>query len=67
MDTQLQKVFWQETELDSRVEEILLRYSIWARFAQYGARYADLYVAAILEQGHFVLSFTDFLRTFLTP
>ena len=34
-----------------RVEEIILQESPWARFAQYGARYADLFAAAIREQG----------------
>lgn len=39
-----------------RVEEIILKDSVWARFAQYGARYADLYAAAIREHGTLCLA-----------
>jgi len=34
-----------------RVDEIVLKDSPWSRFAEYGARYADLYAAAMREQG----------------
>ena len=34
-----------------RVDEIVLKDSPWSRFADYGARYADLYAAAMREQG----------------
>ena len=34
-----------------RVEEIVLRESPWARYAEWGARYSDLFAAALEEQG----------------
>lgn len=34
-----------------RVEEIVLRDSVWAKYAQYGARFSELFAAAIREQG----------------
>ena len=34
-----------------RVEEFVLRDSPWARYAEWGARYSDLFAAALEEQG----------------
>ena len=41
-----------------RVEEIILRDSVWSRYAENGARYADLYVTALREAGALCLGIT---------
>ena len=39
-----------------RVDEIILRESQWSRYAEYGARFSDLFSAAIKEQGTLCLA-----------
>ena len=39
-----------------RIDEIVLRESTWSRFAQFGARFSDLYSAALRDEGTLCLA-----------
>ena len=48
----------EESKNRIRVEEVVLRESPWSRYAENGARFVDLYVAALRETGMLCLGIT---------
>ena len=48
----------EESKNRVRVEEIVLRDSMWSRYAENGTRFADLYVAALRENGTLCIGIT---------